>query len=257
MKERPIPFSAEMIRARRAGRKTQTRRVVNYRTGWINGLEGYSYAGSCPTHPHQHLMQCGATVERMTCPYGQPGDRLVVKEAAWMWCAKLVSRTEVTKTGKPKVSWLECRNVPPIYCADHPQKPTQVPAGKPVKVGDLEYCWHKKNARFLPRWASRGLDEVVSIRVERLQDISEADAIAEGIQRWEQDPPGCLKSAMEWSSRVPRYGLVHESVFTYHETRASGAYRKLWESINGPGSWELNPWVWVIEFKVLEGGSNA
>lgn len=235
-KERPILFSGPMVRAIRDGRKTQTRRVVNPQP------QGSPYFNALISE-WRWIGDDGESGGPLKCPYGQPGDRLVVKEAAWMWCAKLVSSTEVTKkTGKPKVSWLECRNVQPIYCADHPAKPTHVPNGKAVKVGDLEYCWHKKNARFLPRWASRGLDEVVSIRVERLREISEADAVAEGIV-------------------VNDLGrLAEETLHTYHRQRLPAAvlqYADLWESINGPGSWALNPWVWVIEFKSVEGGSKA
>jgi len=214
MKEHVITYSAAMIRARREGRKTQTRRV-------------YKPHGK---FPYQDGEDTGNPSESSTwtewgpCPYGKPGDRLVVKEAAWMWCAKIIDRNRVTKkTGKPKVAWMECRNVQPIYCADHPEKPTHVPSGQRQKNGDVQYCWHKKNARFLPRWASRGLDEVVSIRVERLNEITHLDAIAEGCQ----PHPDCQSQS------------------------CCDDYRRLWESINGPGSWDANPWVWVVTFKTL------
>jgi len=79
----------------------------------------------------------------------------------------------------------------------------------------------------MPRVASRILLEVTSVRVERLQDISEQDAIAEGV----------LHESIESFARVPV------------ERPAGLAYRELWTSINGAESWDLNPWVWVIEFK--------
>ncbi len=236
MKEHVISYSAEMIRARQAGRKTQTRRLCG-NLEWIDTggavymgkpVENYwrlrDRTGSFPFAEDRHMPYL-----LTLCPYGQPGDRLVVKEAAWMWCAKIIDRNRVTKkTGKPKVAWMECRNVQPIYCADHPEKPTHVPEGKMPKVGNVKYSWHKKNARFLPRWASRGLDEVVSIRVERVQDISEADAVAEGIS------------------------MDAEAMAASMSTHpASLAYSALWESIHGPGSWERNDWVWVVEFKIL------
>ena len=82
---------------------------------------------------------------------------------------------------------------------------------------------------FMPRWASRITLEITSVRVERLRDISEDDAKAEGCQ--------------------PPFPLTHAGAVI--PLRWHGAYRKLWESINGPGSWEANPFVWVIEFRRL------
>lgn len=77
----------------------------------------------------------------------------------------------------------------------------------------------------MPRWASRITLEIVDIRVQRVQDISGPDCWAEGIARAGWD--------------CERYGSVVE------------CYRDLWESINGPGSWDVNPWVWVVEFHRL------
>jgi len=82
----------------------------------------------------------------------------------------------------------------------------------------------------MPRWASRITLEVTGVRVERLQDISEADAMAEGA------PWAACGSPQEGSQKA--------------------GYARLWESINGPGSWDANPWVWVVEFKRVEGGAS-
>lgn len=153
---------------------------------------------------------------------------MIVKEAAWMWCAKLIQGL-TRKTKKPKVSWVETRNNPPIYCVDHPAKPKHVPANGVTQIGGLCYQWHKKNARFLPRWASRITLEIVSVRVERLLDITEADAIAEGCS-----DSMLVDGVPMWCSAVEKYG-------------------DLWESINGFESWQSNPWVWVVEFKRVEG----
>ncbi len=92
----------------------------------------------------------------------------------------------------------------------------------------------------MPRWASRITLEVTGVRVERLQDISEEDAIAEGVECWEE---------RGYDDAQDFYRNYHTGgdLFT-----AKASYRTLWESINGPGSWERNDWVWVIEFKRIE-----
>lgn len=100
----------------------------------------------------------------------------------------------------------------------------------------------------MPRWASRITLEIAGVRVERLQDISEADAIAEGIERgvgfpgWYRYPlPGDSEGLAE-SGRLGKVPTAFPKL----------AYRALWESINGPGSWDANPWVWVVEFKTVK-----
>jgi hypothetical protein len=84
----------------------------------------------------------------------------------------------------------------------------------------------------MPRWASRTLLEVVAVRVERLQEISETDAIAEGL----------LRDRNGWRG-APDLPWFASPI---------AAYRSLWESINGAGSWDANPFVWVVEFRRLE-----
>lgn len=135
------------------------------------------------------------------CPYGQPGDRLWVRET---WNG---DRMDL------------------VYRATHDGPP---PGGK----------WHP--SIFMPRWASRILLEITNVRVERLNDISEEDAINEGIIK---DSDGFFIA-----SDSPE---AHHFLRQPHLT-AKGAFHTLWESINGPGSWESNPWVWVIEFKRVE-----
>lgn len=87
----------------------------------------------------------------------------------------------------------------------------------------------------MPRAASRLLLEIVSVRVERLQDISESDAVAEGIY---------------WSDSYSGY-VVEEEGRCYHGSSAVRSYEKLWASINGPDSWDTNPWIWVVGFQRL------
>jgi hypothetical protein len=92
----------------------------------------------------------------------------------------------------------------------------------------------------MPRWASRINLEVVSVRVERLQDISEEDAMSEGIESWEERG---VDDAQDY---------YRDYVTGGHVYNAKDSFRSLWQSINGPGSWEANPWVWVVEFKRIE-----
>jgi len=136
---------------------------------------------------------------RVHCPYGKPGDRLWVREA-WRTVAESNDLTPRDLTAAHRF-WYE---------ADAPHQ---------LGYGKLRPSIH------MPRIASRILLEVVSVRVERLQDISEADAEAEGITTTE-----CLECD-GWAN----------------------AYSRLWDSIYGEGSWAANPWVWVVEFKRIEG----
>jgi len=216
MKERPILFSAPMVRAILDGSKTQTRRVVKpqppatvrdfctFHNPKGEGLAHFAF------DPVERELQDWFAV----CPYGQPGDRLWVRET-----------------------------FSPIY----PQDPTYN-GGRPIeydysatykhgdRLGDslgIKKVW--KPSIHMPRAASRITLEITGVRVERLQDISEADVIAEGIRR---RPLGFRVEL----SGAPK----HESRSFY---TAISAFRFLWESINGPGSWDANPWVWVIDFK--------
>lgn len=91
----------------------------------------------------------------------------------------------------------------------------------------------------MPRAASRITLEVTGVRVERLQDISDADARAEGT------PCYVCRGALD--------GLSEDDCHCFHRKATASDYRALWESINGPGSWEANPWVWVVEFRMVKG----
>ena len=248
-----------MIRARRAGIKTQTRRRISKLT-WIAdtapGIAPYwRYSDANGSGAFEGYIKEWVLKE---CPYGKPGDRLIVKEAAWMWCAKVVSGL-TKKTKKPKVCWLEARNVPPIYCADHPEKPDHLPDGQMGNMGAVTYEWRKKIARFLPAWASRDTLEITGIRVERLHDISEADAIAEGVGSHNMGkyvPNSMLPMPPAW------YAAPESEQWTekWHpegcpEMVANSTMRNfinVWENINGRESWLLNPFVWVVEFKRFE-----
>ena len=196
MKERPILFSAPMIRALLDGSKTQTRRVAKpqpSRHHW-EGIPGYALNmdGPAPMEGGSVGVRFNHTIPQnrewdrdawVKCPYGQPGDRLWVREA-WM----------------------------PV---EHDVQPYRYRATNPSYIGKWKPSIH------MPRIASRITLDVVSVRVERLRDISRGDAMGEG----------CPFPNMAQGDDPRQW------------------YADLWSQINGPGSWELNPWVWVVEFK--------
>lgn len=205
MKERPILFSATMVRALLDSSKTQTRRVVKPQPPDTTiGITTW-YHPDPRTHFYAWTDNGEGDVELANegwckpCPYGQPGDRLWVREA-WSTHACFDSRSPSSMPGLRSFH----------YWADGDRN-----TGK------------KRPSIHMPRWASRITLEIVSVRVERLQDISEADCWAEGIHevRSAGDDHGDLR------------GSVRQD------------YKALWESINGDGSWDENPWVWAVEFK--------
>lgn len=204
MKERPILFNAPMVRAILEGRKTQTRRVVK-------GVDGRNWISGLPGGFGMHILDPRAWIK---CPFGQPGDRFWVRESFRFWQAE------------PAPDTYEFRM---RFEADGIERH--------VEDGEIPFGWSfRQNGRLIPsihmpRWASRITLEIVDVRVERLQKISEADALFEGIPC----PAPVLKSS--------------ENPWDYPP---SAAFRELWESLNGPDSWKANPWVWVIEFKHLE-----
>ena len=223
MKEKPILFSAPMVCALLGGSKTQHRTLVklphqNPLGVWEPFLWGGPNGGKTReglTVPERMTISHSRTGEIIGYPYGQPGDRLWVRET-WRTDASLDDKAPRTFNG-----W------PVQYSAD----------GEVLRHGAFygNTKGKKRPSLFMPRWASRLLLEVVSVRVERLQAISEADALAEGVN----------PSAAESFARVA--GV----------TRPAGlAYRDLWEKINGAGSWDANPWVWCVEFRRVTGSND-
>jgi hypothetical protein len=203
VKERPILFSAPMVRAILDGSKAQTRRIAK------GVIARHARTGEA-------LSELDSAGPRVSCPYGRPGDRLWVRETfvqgfdqdpvtgVPMW-------VDSEGNDLPKKTWYRASDQ--IGWCDDDGWETNVP-------------W--KPSIHMPRAASRMDLLIKSVRVERLQDISEADALAEGIT-YDQlpDNPHDLQRAQTW-------------------------YRGLWEQINGAGSWEANPWVWVIDFERIK-----
>lgn len=214
MKERPILFNTEMVKAILDGRKTQTRRVIK------------------PQPPESHqwdvdarcwLVNAGKWITedppfpRNTCPHGVPGDRLWVRETHAVY--------GVMDSDNPRV----------IYRADSPP--------------DAGISW--RPSIHMPRWASRINLEITGVRVERVQDIEEDDAEAEGIFI----DNNCIVG-------TSGAGGVHREIMGRRAFAADDeghecpidAFEQLWDSINAKRgySWESNPWVWVVEFKQVQ-----
>lgn len=229
MKERGMLFSGPMVRALLDGGKTQTRRVMDKK---IVTWDGDAAA----------LMRLLDQVGR-SCPYGQSGDRIWVRESF---------RTEKAYDSIKPSMLPTARNgktlaVPFWYQADFQDR--KIPfVHKGLQGGKL------RPGMFMPRAASRIDLEITGVRVERLQDISEAHAAAEGIAPnwigsdltgWNPEDHGYLPHDTDDEGNVPGVD-IYDDCWT-----AKRCYQRLWESLNGPGSWDANPWVWVIEFKRL------
>jgi hypothetical protein len=213
MKERPILFSAPMVRAVLEGRKTQTRRVIKPQpTLTDNG--GFVWKGSAYGLGSGHR-ETQRNFSKHCCPYGQPGERLWVRE------------THAVFYGAPYDDGKSDDVV--VYRADH---------GDSVEAN---FAW--KPSIHMPRWASRIDLEITGVRVERLNDISERDAINEGIERI-----GGNFCISPWKN----YRKGEDGEMQQDCSAPSRSFMTLWESINGADSWKQNPWVWVVEFKAIK-----
>jgi len=214
--EKPIPFSAEMVRAILDGRKTQTRRVIKPQPqhGFLGNWSYFKSTRSLfATETWMSEADMRRWLPRKHGPYGQSGDHLWVRE-----------------------TWATI----PLYDC---MKPSQlVPKGTDLfwRADDSQTRYNKtspgkwRSPIFMPRWASRITLRVTGVRVERVQEITEDDAKAEG-------------AAMGYDGDYsPHQGFNHR-----------GGFMALWDSINAKRglSWDANPWVWVVEFERAEGGN--
>jgi hypothetical protein len=244
--ERPIIFSGGMVQAILAGTKTQTRRVFkSAEVEWVDRSDvTYSNNGEpIPSgwyYKQYETRQFEKTLVSMGpfepedwldyCPYGKPGEVL--------WCRETWS-----------LAWTPCKGRGIHYLADNTyryedSREIEIPVGAWEKLYSLpapDYCDNKQPRKvrpsiFMPRWASRIRLEILSVRVERLQDISEGDAVAEGIHPMNCIGPGCDATC----NTKGCWGILD-------------GYRTLWDSINGKKHpWKENCFVWVLEFKKQE-----
>lgn len=242
MTDRPILFSGPMVRALLDGRKTQTRRILKLPTkgqyinpqmgGWepttIGGGASFTIERDGSRKPAPELVgiwhqTTGATIAALW----QKGDRLWVRET---W------RTEIRNDG-----------IKPSTLA--PSTPVYYEAGGGDEEAMPSCAGRTRVSIHMPRWASRLTLTVTDVRVQRLQDISEEDAIAEGIERVDRGAaaPDGLHG---WRYYKP-------SIFTFSDGENAvcckdprGSFQSLWEIINGNAAWDLNPWITAITFTV-------
>ncbi|KAF6684994.1 hypothetical protein [Pantoea sp. EKM20T] len=224
MRERPILFNADMVGAVLDGRKTQTRRIIqspakNMQASGHKVIE-YREPGDKWYGEHVFSMRnqsgtwCDYTKEQFLakCPFGAVGDRLWVRETFRVHSRATDVATLVYKASEQQ-SWTQQTHRVPIEKCN-----------KPAVVDTWTPSIH------MPRWASRITLEITCVRVERLNSMTEKDALAEGCLGGHDSIPGYQYSA------------------TPHEH-----FHHVWQSIYGADSWQANPWVWVIEFKRVEG----
>lgn len=219
MKQRPILFNSEMVCATIDGRKTHTRRIINPQPT-LSDSSGFNWKGrayglgASPSETERNF-------SKWSCKHGKVGDRLWVRETFQPVFADGFDHNSVARSDYKTGRGYKC--------------------SYPATDGIQEFIDAEDNVTdrctpsiHMPRWASRITLEITGVRAERLQDISEADAKAEGIQKaWQYADCYYTPSGDYASARV--------------------AFQRLWESINGPESWDANPFVWVIEFKRVEG----
>ncbi|EOF4353847.1 hypothetical protein [Klebsiella pneumoniae] len=235
--ERGMIFNAEMVRALLSGRKTQTRRIIKPQPEAT--LSG-SLSGKWLSRPLNGLLLPKIEDIAIHCPFGAVGDRIWVRET-WGVVSHELDEDGRIQPWTPDRPATVIHEMPfgngyysghAIYAADG-----DFTWGDDDGYEDGRSCW--KPSIHMPRAASRILLEITTVRVERLNAISEEDARAEGIidggclNCGEPEPCGCANP----------------------EPDATDAFAYLWQSIYGQENWNANPWVWVIYFERIEGGA--
>jgi hypothetical protein len=231
MKERPILFSGAMVRALLDGSKTQTRRIVKLQPV-ANHRGKFAFDTFTDDEAIESYWQNYPLWGPVRCPFGKAGDRLWVRET---FCLESNRMTDddagaphndgrpVKRFGDDDCYWSQ-----PHYKASDPEPELW------YEDMDGPGCRWTPSIH-MPRWASRIMLEVIDVRVERLQDISETDALAEGIRQHDQ-----------------KNGWVNECTLAdgkrHFDASAYGMFQQVWADINGAESWDTNPWIWVIEF---------
>ena len=211
MREHPLLMKGPLVRATLEGRKTQTRRPIKMRP---HGVEPYA-----PGYADGALWNYSFTEVIARCPLGRAGDRLWVRETFRV-------DHNLSRDGHPQV----------VYLAGGFSVARTAPAGT-RGYPDPQDKWTP--SIHMPRWACRLVLPLVSVRVERVQDITEEDAEAEGVER--------ISAGPGWECWMG-YGLSSSC------KTARDSFRSLWILIYGQESWDANPWVWVAEWNHIEVG---
>lgn len=223
VRTRAMPFVPLMVQAIGSDLKTETRRLA--RIPWkpsANPQFSQARAGRIGSRWVIHGSE--EMTEPFDCPYGDVGDRIAVKESAWMWCERRPNGK--TARGRDKWRYVPMRSAPVHYVADGGERPTT-----PIVSPDTgaAWGWRFKSARFLPAWAVRTHLEITRLRLQRLQEITEDEARAEGCRTLGREPDGSVTLGSRKTT-----------------------FRQLWNSINGERSpWDRNDWVWAITFRRL------
>ncbi|HCB1570422.1 hypothetical protein [Klebsiella quasipneumoniae] len=217
MTERGMIFNGEMVRALLSGRKTQTRRPIKWKQTRFTEIGEREDGSKWPwSEDAEHACDFWHP-----CPFGAVGDRIWVRET---WARYNIDQNshDIAYRATTPEDWPE------------------------------EGRW--RPSIHMPRWASRILLEITGVRVERLNAISEEDAQREGVHTevWDQTVVARNYAARDeffqfWSEDMPHYVEMNQLY--------RSSFRSLWESIYGAENWQANPWVWVIEFKRVEGGA--
>ena len=239
IRERPILFSGPMVRAILEGRKTQTRRVIVPQP-WedVGTLRVGVYhpeivvRGEYEPGPEEFGAWSEDGEFAVRCRYGKPGDRLWVRESGWQ--PKEPNELELREGAD---TWPKY-----VYDADEPLRPAFALAYY------SEYGWKHKPSIHMPRWASRLTLEITDVRVERVQDISREDSVAEGARRFDDIPdPHPFGIGPRWSMETPT--STDQCL-----GNARFAFANTWNSINAKRGygWDTNPWVWCLTFKVVQ-----
>ena len=233
MKERGMIFNGEMTRAILDGRKTQTRRPIKWKQTRFTEIGEREDGSHWPwSEDAEHACDFWHP-----CPFGAVGDRIWVRET---WSSDFANyypndRVWYAADNNRRLDIEVVDGVRGIYS---PESDVHVP-----------FRW--RPSIHMPRWASRILLEITDVRVERLNAISPEDAESEGLERTNftgfGDEPG-LPS-------YPEPDVYFDPLKKQWKEYPPEAFAGLWESIYGEGSWQANPWVWVIKFKRVEGGA--
>lgn len=241
VKERPISLHDWEVRAILEGRKTQFRRAAKFghseRDQPDAVVEPYpgEWIAWWTDMTAEQALKCSRQNYKqgdgVLCPFGKVGERLWLREPHWRsgyivnWCGS-------------EPEWHTVSRPPAAVMTDEEARDILVRFEKP----EDDSRWCRLWPAAMPRWASRILLEITGVRVERLQDISEEDAEAEGVVK-----------TTNWDHSINEDGAVYGISGTQVQgwPNRKGAFEVLWRSLNGPGSWDANPWVWAVSFKPI------